>query len=1003
MTPPPWFEEYCQRKYIKPVRRTIYRNNKKLVGQSLPIISVSNMRSLFPKLKNYKNDILKREIGLSLLSEVWEKKGKKKQKLEIEKMLQMDGLKYVSTPRPSSKRGGGCAIVADLSMFTLEKIDVTIPKSVEVTYGLLRTKNSDAKFKEIIAVAFYSPPKSRKKMQLLDHIIATCHVLLTKYPQAVLVIGGDRNEMSITPLLDSIPKLRQINTKNTCNGKVLDVLLINIPEHYPPPCIVPPVPADNPAKGCPSDHSTVVATPLSKPGMETSINEYTTKTCRPLPESGKVEFGQWIMHENWDCIQPDDPTDVQVEVLQNLMTEKLNLIFPTKTVRITQKDKCYINADIKKLDRLVKREYRKHGKSQKYLKLLEKYDLKMKKAAADHLEKNVRSLKESDPGKAYSTLKKMGAQPGDMLDDGSFSLISHLEKNLTNKESVEQIADHFSKISQEYPPININSLPEQVQLKLSSRLDEMNIPILDELDVYRKIKKTKKPKAGVPGDLPRALIQEFAPELATPLEKIYNNITRTGKWPTDWKVEYGIPLKKVANPIDEDGLRIISLTAFNSKVYEKIVMEWLMEYVGPHIDWGQYGGQKGNSVTHYLIDFINFVMYNHDLKNMHAVLAVAIDFSKAFNRQNHNILVTLLSDLGVPGWLLQIVIGFLENRVLQVSFKNEESRRKKLPGGGPQGTILGMFLFLILINAAGFRNNLKNIGKFITRPFNRRVPMPRIHLKYIDDMTIAEALNLKKCLAANPDPNPPRPLEYHQRTGHVLPEGQSAVQTMLTDLREYTELNEMKLNYEKTKVILFNKSRKYDFLPQCQLEQGVNLEVVEEIKLLGVTVRSDLSWSSHCQNMCAKGFSRLWMLRRLQPLGANRAELVEVYQTQIRCVLEFAVAAWNAGLTKQQSNQIERVQKTAFAIILGVDYASYANALSVLNMKTLSDRRHDLSLKFAQKSLKHEKYSSWFCSNDVTSNTRSTKPDLKNVEALKRRFEKSPLYYLTKLLNEHGK
>ena len=124
------------------------------------------------------------------------------------------------------------------------------------------------------------------------------------------------------------------------------------------------------------------------------------------------------------------------------MTEKLNLIFPTKTVRITQKDKCYINADIKKLDRLVKREYRKHGKSQKYLKLLEKYDLKMKKAAADHLEKNVRSLKESDPGKAYSTLKKMGAQPGDMLDDGSFSLISHLEKNLTNKESIEQIADH---------------------------------------------------------------------------------------------------------------------------------------------------------------------------------------------------------------------------------------------------------------------------------------------------------------------------------------------------------------------------------------------------------------------------------------------------------------------------------------------------------------------------------------------------------------------------------
>ena len=77
------------------------------------------------------------------------------------------------------------------------------------------------------------------------------------------------------------------------------------------------------------------------------------------------------------------------------------------------------------------------------------------------------------------------------------------------------------------------------------------------------------------------------------------------------------------------------------------------------------------------------------------MLAVAIDFSKAFNRQNHSILIELLSDLGVPGWLLQIVIGFLEDRTMEVHFKGEKSEKKKLPGGGPQGTILGMFLFLI--------------------------------------------------------------------------------------------------------------------------------------------------------------------------------------------------------------------------------------------------------------------------------------------------------------------
>ena len=92
-------------------------------------------------------------------------------------------------------------------------------------------------------------------------------------------------------------------------------------------------------------------------------------------------------------------------------------------------------------------------------------------------------------------------------------------------------------------------------------------------------------------------------------------------------------------------------------------MEGLPCYIGDQIDLSQYGGEKGSGVAHYLIDFINFVLYNQDVQNIHAVLAVlavAIDFSKAFNRLNHQILITLLSRMGVPGWLLVIVIGFLK-------------------------------------------------------------------------------------------------------------------------------------------------------------------------------------------------------------------------------------------------------------------------------------------------------------------------------------------------------
>ena len=70
-----------------------------------------------------------------------------------------------------------------------------------------------------------------------------------------------------------------------------------------------------------------------------------------------------------------------------------------------------------------------------------------------------------------------------------------------------------------------------------------------------------------------------------------------------------------------------------------------------------------------------------------------IDFKKAFNQQNHAISVTKLGDMGVPGWLLNIVEGFLTDRELVVNYKGEKSESKKMPGGGPQGTALGMFLF----------------------------------------------------------------------------------------------------------------------------------------------------------------------------------------------------------------------------------------------------------------------------------------------------------------------
>ena len=495
-------------------------------------------------------------------------------------------------------------------------------------------------------------------------------------------------------------------------------------------------------------------------------------------------------------------------------------------------------------------------------------------------------------------------------------------------------------------------------------------------------------------DLPKALIQEFSPELAKPVSIIVNNIFQSGQWPTHWKLEHVVPIGKVPVPETLDDLRPISLTPFFSKVAEHFVTKWLLDHIGEKLDFRQYGGQKGNSISHYIIEFLNFILSCQDSDDQIAVLAVMIDFSKAFNRQNHNILITKLSDMGAPGWLLRIVIAFLEDRRMQVNYKGKLSSVKTLPGGGPQGTILALLLFLVLINDIGFEGQLNNAGEIITSKRNMKT-INEIHLKYVDDLTLAEAINLPEKLIKVPAR--PRPDNFHARTGHALPLENSNVYKQILKTKEYARKNDMQLNYSKTKVITFNPCTSIDFLPSMKFEND-ELEVVDEIKLLGMTIRSDLKWTSNTKNMVVKACKKLWILRRLKKLGAKEIDLLEVYTKQIRCILELAVPAWQGSITQAERVSLERVQKSACHIILGDEYVSYRSALKSLNLESLESRRKKLSLKFAIKASKHIKFKSWFRENDQNVNTRHEKPKFRDVRAIHSRFEKSALSYQMSIL-----
>ena len=244
-----------------------------------------------------------------------------------------------------------------------------------------------------------------------------------------------------------------------------------------------------------------------------------------------------------------------------------------------------------------------------------------------------------------------------------------------------------------------------------------------------------------------------------------------------------------------------------------------------------------------------------------------------------------------------------------------------------------------------------------------------------------------------------RPLQYHDRTEHTLPPQRSKVQDQLKEIVEYAKNNEMKVNKKKTKVMLFNSARKRDFTPRLKLENS-DIEVVEQLKLLGVQITNDLKWDANTLFITKKAYNKLWILRRLKLNGANREELKDIYCKHVRSVVEYAAVVWHSSLTRDNISDIERVQKCALSLILGKKYINYENALNILQLKKLCDRRETLCITFAEKSSKSDKFfSCWFVADEKLQNTRQAPQVVKPVQSRTSRFQKSALPYLTNIIN----
>ena len=190
-------------------------------------------------------------------------------------------------------------------------------------------------------------------------------------------------------------------------------------------------------------------------------------------------------------------------------------------------------------------------------------------------------------------------------------------------------------------------------------------------------------------------IKELAPSIAN----LINFSITTKEFPTEWKTARVAALFKAGDLTDVNNFRPISILPALSKIIERHVHDILSQYLKNHnlIYSSQSGFREKYSTETALVNIINSLLMNIDNNQVNGMLLV--DYKKAFDMVDHQILFTKLELYGLGPDALNWFKSYLSNRRHEyVQFKGKSSPTRFITEGVPQGSILGPHLFLLFIN-----------------------------------------------------------------------------------------------------------------------------------------------------------------------------------------------------------------------------------------------------------------------------------------------------------------
>lgn len=479
------------------------------------------------------------------------------------------------------------------------------------------------------------------------------------------------------------------------------------------------------------------------------------------------------------------------------------------------------------------------------------------------------------------------------------SLMSYNNSSSDNPEDIVNFFAEFFRSNFENSSTYGNVSSADDSISMNANLGNF---VLLEDDIVQAISQTKNSFRADADGLCGFLIKNCSSSILFPILVIFNKSLKEGVFAERWKFTTISPIFKSGRKENVSCYRPISKLTIISKIFEHAVYNRLYFAIKSFIIPQQHGFCSKRSTISNLTVFSDYCISQIELGFQ--IDTVYTDFSKAFDKISHDILLNKLWGMGIYSTFHKWLISYLQNRVCVVQIDAYKSLPYIQLSGVPQGSILGPLLFNLFINDI--------YSCFAGSRF----------LLYADDLKIFSSV---RCM-----------------------NDAIKLQKDIDSLNSWCIRNGLKFNLDKCVHVTYSHARN-----PLQISYRIGCDVIKsanEVEDLGIWFDSKFTFHSHIDKLIPKAYSTLAFIKRNCQDFSDPYTLKLLFSSFVRSKLEYGAMIWNPYCTTH-IKRIERIQRRFIHYALPHlnsihPNPPYKSRCQHLGMESLEKRRKVQSMLF---------------------------------------------------------